>query len=265
MRLRGKIKHFVHSTIPGKRGWFPYFGCRVYFPDKSLIFAMSCDQGIYEEDLVKMLLAAVEENSVMFDLGANIGLMAIPVLQSGRGIRVCSFEPSPNTLPYLRRTQASSPWADRWEIIPKAAGSAAGEAVFSVATADVGALDGFKDTARAGPMTQVKVPVATLDEEWIRLGKPRVSVIKIDIEGAETMALAGATQILHSERPLVFLEWNASNLAAYDVAPSRLLDIAAEFDCDILAVPGLAKAATTVELRLHMAVTETFLLLPRRK
>ncbi len=263
MRFRGKIKYLVHSTVPGKRGWFSYYGCQVFFPAKSLIFAMACDQGIYEADLVKLLLASVDADTVMFDLGANIGLMAVPVLAAMPRVKVCSFEPSPNTIPFLQKTHAASPWMDRWEIIPKAAGAIAGEAVFHIASADVGALNGFRNTFRAGSMTEVKVPVTTLDEEWLRLGKPKVSVIKIDIEGAETLALAGAAEILRSERPVVFLEWNASNLTAYDVSPVRLLQIASDFQCDILAVPGLVKVVTPAELRLHMAETETFALIPR--
>jgi len=263
MRLRGRIKHFVHTVVPGKIGWFPYFGCKVFFPPKSLIFTMACDQGIYEAKLMKLLQGAVEADSTMFDVGGNIGLMAIPVLSAHPTVRVCSFEPSPNTLPYLAQTHAESPWRDRWEIIPRAAGAQTGEATFSIAAAEVGALDGFRNTMRAGAMREVKVPVTTLDEEWLRLGKPRVSVIKIDIEGAETMALEGACELMRAARPLVFLEWNSQNLAAYGVPSSTLLELAVGFDCDLIAVPGLVKVNTLAELRLHMVATETFLLLPR--
>jgi len=263
VRLRGRIKHFVHSVLPGKIGWFSYYGCKVFFPPKSLIFAMACDQGIYEADMVKLLQAAVDGDSMMFDVGGNIGLMAIPVLSAHPAARVCSFEPSPNTLRYLAQTHAESPWRERWEIIPRAAGAQIGEAVLSIAAAEVGALDGFRNTRRAGPMREVNVPVTTLDEEWLRLGKPKVSAIKIDIEGAETMALAGAGELMRAARPMVFLEWNSQNLAAYDVPVSTLLDLAAGFDCDVLAVPGLVKVGTLAELRLHMAATETFLLMPR--
>jgi FkbM family methyltransferase len=263
MRLRGKIKHFIHSTMPGRSGWFQYFGCRVFFPPKSLIFAMACDQGIYEDDLVKLLQAAVQDGSTMFDVGGNIGLMAIPVLQLHQNVKVCSFEPSPNTLPYLQKTHASSPWRERWEIIPRAAGEVPGEAMFSIASEDVGALDGFRNTSRAGPMREVKVAVTTLDAEWHRLGKPRVSTIKIDIEGAETLALAGAGELLRAERPLVFLEWNSTNLTAYSVAPARLLEIAQEYRYDVLSVPGLAKVEDATSLRLQMAMIETFVLKPQ--
>lgn len=224
---------------------------------------MACDQGIYEADLVKLLQAVMDGDSMMFDVGGNIGLMAIPVLSAHPAARVCSFEPSPNTLRYLAQTQAESPWRDRWEIIPRAAGAKTGETVFSIAAAEVGALDGFRNTMRAGPMREVDVPVTTLDQEWLRLGKPKVSVIKIDIEGAETMALAGAGELMRTERPMVFLEWNSQNLAAYGVPVFTLLELAVGFDCDVLAVPGLVKVGTLTELRLQMATTETFLLIPR--
>ncbi|MDB6139800.1 MAG: hypothetical protein JWO94_2872, partial [Verrucomicrobiaceae bacterium] len=151
----------------------------------------------------------------------------------------------------------------RWAIIPKAVGAQAGTAVFNIATTAKGALDGFENTARAGPMNQVTVEVTTLDDEWRRLGSPPLSVMKMDIEGAETLALGGATALLTQARPVLFLEWNATNLAAYGVPVTHLLDLAAQHRYQVLAVPHLVPVESDAQMRLHMAATETFVLLPR--
>ena len=262
MRLRGLIKHAVHSYLPGRAGWFNYYGTRVHFPHDSLVFKLTCDQGIYEKDLVNLMLQAARAGTMVFDVGANIGLMAVPILQGVPGCQVCSFEPSPNTLPYLNKTHAGAPWGDRWTIVPKAAGEQPGAAAFSIAAKALGALDGFQNTARAGQMKEVSVEVTTIDDEWLRLGRPEVSVMKIDIEGAETLALRGAKAMIEQARPVVFLEWNRENLAAYGVPAEHLLEIAAEHRCQVLAAPHLVRVHNGLELRLHMAATETFVLVP---
>src|SRR5712691_12881150 len=100
MRLRGRIKWWLHTYVPGLAGWFWYYGTRVYFPRRALIFDLVCAEGIYEADLTRVILSLVRPGSWYFDLGANIGLMSVPVVASAPESRVLSFEPSPNSLPY---------------------------------------------------------------------------------------------------------------------------------------------------------------------
>src|SRR5437870_2349214 len=99
MTLRKRIKFWLYGSCPGFRGSFPYFGSRVFFPANSLSFLAVCQQGIFEYDPLRALLSQVRPHTWMFDIGANIGLMAVPVLQREPRVHVLSFEPSPNTLP----------------------------------------------------------------------------------------------------------------------------------------------------------------------
>jgi hypothetical protein len=54
----------------------------------------------------------------------------------------------------------------------------------------------------------------TLDEEFDRLKLRRVDVIKLDIEGAELLALNGSEQTLRRFRPLVIIEINKKTFEA---------------------------------------------------
>lgn len=49
-------------------------------------------------------------------------------------------------------------------------------------------------------------PVIVLDEWWRAAGAPRVDFIRMDIEGAEGLALAGAAAILDRDHPHVLIE-----------------------------------------------------------
>ena len=102
MNPRQHLKYWLYGRCPGFAGSFPYFGTKVYFPKGSLSFRSACKQGIFEADNVRILQALARPDAVLFDVGANIGLMAVPVLRHEPGCRVVSFEPSANVLSFLQ-------------------------------------------------------------------------------------------------------------------------------------------------------------------
>jgi len=264
MTARQAIKYWLYGSCPGFAGSFRYFGIRIYFPKRALLFRAACEQGVFEADNVRLLQGLVRPGSYFFDVGANIGLMSVPVLYCVRDVRAVSFEPSPNTLPHLRRTIEQSSLGDRWTLIPKAVGMETGQVTFSVANPENGAYDGLRNTRRVEEATQATVEVTTLDHEWERLGRPQVSAIKIDVEGGELAVLQGALDLLKQCRPFVLLEWNKTNLKPYDVTPRALSDFAHANDFLILALPHLNPVATAAELEVQLLQTESFLLIPAK-
>ncbi len=78
--LTKRAKKLLYGKFPGFAGSFPYCGVKVYFPANSLIFQRACEEKIYERDLVRLLSALVRPETAYFDVGANIGLMSIPIL-----------------------------------------------------------------------------------------------------------------------------------------------------------------------------------------
>src|SRR5262245_6390768 len=104
MTIKRVIKRWLYGSCPGFRGSFPYFGTRLFFQKNSWSFRAACEQGIFEAHNLRVLISQAREGTCVFDIGANIGLMAAPVLSMMPGVRVISFEPSPNTVPQLRRT-----------------------------------------------------------------------------------------------------------------------------------------------------------------
>ncbi|MDX2212481.1 MAG: FkbM family methyltransferase [Oculatellaceae cyanobacterium bins.114] len=264
MRFRGILKKWLYGNCPGFTGSFPYCGTQVYFPKGSKIFELTCNQGIYELDNILLLEALVESNSICFDVGANIGLMALPILQHNKSCKVVSFEPSPNTLQFLNRTVTNSQFTHRWSVVDKALGSEVGELDFYLSSSALGAFDGFRDTQRVRVTEKITVPVTTLDIEWEAIGKPFVSVIKIDVEGAELDVLKGALSCIYNQQPSILLEWNATNLKAYNCQPEVLLDFAEKLEYQVFSVPDLLLIPNPTILKLKMLKTESFLMASRK-
>lgn len=260
--MKKKIRMWLYGKCPGFVGAFPYYGVKVYFPKNSLIFRLACEQGVYEHENIIMLLSLIKPDTVYFDVGANIGLTSIPILRTLPACRVVSFEPSPNALPYLLRTAKKSKYTDRWTIVGKATGNKTGETRFHIASLEKGAFDGIKDTKRVDCDREIAVPITTIDHEWEILGKPAVSVIKIDVEGAELLTLQGGVKCITQERPFILTEWTAANLEAYNFAPEALLEFANHIRYRVFSIPYLIPLTDKLHLQMQMLKTENFLLVP---
>ena len=262
MSLRTTVKTFLYGRCPGFAGSFLYFGTRVYFPRRSSIFAAACQQGVYEADIVHLLTQFVRPHTTCFDVGGNIGLMAIPVLNACHDCRVVSFEPSPNSLPYLTRTIAESRYSNRWLINPYALWAEAGELEFCVGDPRDALYEGFKSSERIRQPRKAKVPVSTLDTEWERLGKPDVSLVKLDTEGAEGGILRGAHSLLRACHPHLVVEWHEKYLARFDTSTDLLLRLAQHFCYRIYSIPGGVPVDDKTTLRLQMTLCSNFILIP---
>jgi FkbM family methyltransferase len=245
-----------------RQGMFRYFGYRVYFPKGCSAFQAVCAQEVFESSNVRLLQRLCRPGSYMFDVGANLGLMALPVLSSVKGSRIISFEPSPNTIPFLRRTVTDSGVEDPWQLVEKALACTPGTAQFSLSSETEGLYDGFRHTHRAPQARQVQVEVTSVGAEWRSRGCPPVSMIKIDVEGGELDVLKGAGECLSRERPFVLLEWCDLNLAAYDIPCAALFPFARERCYTLYALPEMVPVTSAAELALHAVRTESFLMSP---
>jgi FkbM family methyltransferase len=263
VKLRPIAKRWLYGSCPGFAGCFPYFGTRVFFPPQSVIFDRACREGIFEAQVLRMIWRLTRPGTTYLDIGANIGLMAVPVLATMPDVCVLSVEPSPATLPYLRQTVCHSKFQGRWRIIERAAADQVGAVEFFTSADCGGALDGLKDTGRSVEPKKVTVQSTTIDRVWVEQRTPEVSCLKIDVEGAELSVLNGAKNCIASQRPSIILEWNAENLAAYDCAPEALLHFAREMDLDVVAITPFSVIESDAMLRLAMKTCENFLLLPR--
>jgi FkbM family methyltransferase len=260
--FRKKMRKWLFGKCPGFRGAFPYYGTKVYFPKNSIIFNMACDQGTYEHEIVKLLLTIVKPNSYFFDVGANIGLLSIPILFHIESCQVVSFEPSPNALPFLMRTVEESRFRNRWNVIGKVVTDNEGDIKFTISSAAQGAFDGICDTKRLGYTKKIVLPATTLDREWEQMNCPNVSTIKIDVEGADLLVLKGAKKCIQNTQPYILLEWNSLNFAPYNFKSRDLLSFANDIHYKVFSVPHLIPIDDETTLSVQMLKTENFLLVP---
>jgi FkbM family methyltransferase len=142
------------------------------------------------------LLPANGAGSTVVDAGANIGVFARWALRHGVQ-RVICFEPSPQNAECLRRNLAVDISSGLAQVIQKGLWDSTKTLSFSTLNrnnpgAHHVAEDGYGD---------VTIPVTTLDETCSELDLDRIDYIKMDVEGAEQRALAGASKTIGRFRP----------------------------------------------------------------
>jgi FkbM family methyltransferase len=175
----------------------------------------------YEERFGSALLRTVESNSVVWDVGANVGLYTEKFL--AKHARVVCFEPAPDAVDTLRGkfiTDARS--SATVEVMPMALSDTEGVANLSV--------DGASPTNRLQAVAQgcgsfIEVAVRRADG-LIRSGlAPMPTVLKVDVEGYELEVLSGFGDYLKShELRAVFVEVHFKILheRGLDHAPKRI-------------------------------------------
>jgi len=164
---------------------------------------------------------AVANGGWAIDVGANVGVFTVAVAQAlAPDAHLLAFEPLPGNVSRLRQNLEASNLG-RVEILPMATGATAGEAEF-LATSDA-AYAGLVNSLEAGRTGDVlRVPVTTVDDEWRARGEPKVTLVKLDIEGGELSALQGSTALLNRWHPLLLVE--ATSIAQRDAIAGFLED-----------------------------------------
>ncbi len=161
----------------------------------------------YERPLPDVLLATVRSNrGVVLDVGANTGVYAL-IAASVRGVTVHAFEAYPPVAQMLRENLRLNRRDARVRVIDAAASDVNGDIDLFVpeATGTIETSCSIEAGFRAGS-TPIRVRTTRLDDYWDSIGRPHVTAVKIDVEGAEHRVLHGARLLLDKARPVVFYE-----------------------------------------------------------
>ena len=154
----------------------------------------------WEREERRSFCSALRPGAVVLDVGANQG--AYTLTAAKRGCFVYAIEPDPQNVALLRRNIELNGFQDRVQIFEMAVADAPSTLEMHRNPKNYGGSSLF---GKDGPTFTVKVD--TIDS----LDLPPIDVCKVDIEGAETIALSGMAATLKRSTNLKLLveysEW----------------------------------------------------------
>ena len=122
------------------------------------------------------------------DIGANIGMIFIPVVQSSESFGV-AVEASPKNFSYLATNCMRNLPADSYKLNRVAVGAKAGKVKFNDSSINFG-------DHRVSENGAIEVDLVRFDDLADARNFPKPILIKLDIQGSEPEFLAGATNLL---------------------------------------------------------------------
>jgi FkbM family methyltransferase len=167
-----------------------------------------------EREVQEALCENLAAGDVFVDVGANFGFHSLlAATRVGPTGHVYAMEPVPSNCSLLRQNVALNRFGDRISVIEAAVADVSDCQMDLYGVHDGVVLDA--NLRRPDSTTRgVPVAVTTLDVCLAARAKA-VSLIKVDVEGAEHLVVRGARMILHEDRPLLLVEVHTFALPSF--------------------------------------------------
>jgi len=174
--------------------------------------------GRYEPRTTQIIQARVQPGDVVVDVGANIGYFSIVAARAaGPSGRVVAFEPVESVRRQLARNLQLND-LEHVEIRSEALSDRTADATFYQGPDRDTGLGSLRPLEQGH---QVTVHQVRFDDIWDP--SRRVSLVKIDVEGAELRVLQGMADCLTRDRPDIIVEVTDQFLRALGASASDLL------------------------------------------
>jgi FkbM family methyltransferase len=187
-----------------------------------------------------------DTSSMVLDVGANIGMICVALVRSGRFKKALAFEPAPNSYRLLLKNVCQNNLESRITCFPFALSSSQGQVVLELSPDNSGDHR-IRQTESKGAFGEelrptICVEARTLDSFFAgnpELSPHEVSLVWVDIQGHEGHFLEGARRFLTRGVPMVAEVWPYA-LGRSGFGLSRFRTILSEFYTHFYVLSGKA-------------------------
>ncbi|MCK4789932.1 MAG: FkbM family methyltransferase [Desulfobacteraceae bacterium] len=184
--------------------------------------------GVFEPEVWRFVKSYLKPGMIVFDLGSNLGQYTLLAAKCvGEKGKVYSFEPSGRMFIELEFNVALNNLSDTCILNKAAVSDVSGTAKLSKYEPGAEVYNSLgshtrKERAKVGCE---EVKTIRLDDYVKEMGVGHVDFMKIDIEGAELLALRGAENLLlRSDAPVILLELDDVNTEGFGYAAVEIWD-----------------------------------------
>ena len=245
--------HFVR-TVVAIQSVFPSIGDRRIKYRGTYMHATSIDRlvalllwkyGIIEAYELEIARSLIRPGMQILDVGSNIGFHALEFARwAGPTGHVDAFEPAPENYAVLKRNVEASGLANV-RAFDLAISNHTGEITLYLNPANRG---DHRIAGSSAMRSAIRVPTTTLDERYGATGQ-RVDLVKIDVQGAEYLVLAGMRQVFRDNPDLIVLvEFSPGLIAASGNTADEFIDLLGTLNRRIQILDHRAKQCVDCDL-----------------
>jgi FkbM family methyltransferase len=244
---RARLDEFERLTGPTTLMWADGLSTRLIAGEQ--VSRALYVSGTYEPNTLCVLGRHLRPGGVFMDAGAHAGVVSLAASRwVGEAGHVYAIEPSGRE---HRRLLDSIELSRAANVTPirAAVGAAPGRGTLLVADAAYSGLNTLGARFAYGGISEASretVEVVTIDDVVRERGIARVDAIKLDVEGGEARALAGAAEVLRRSRPMIVLELNVSALDACGATPAHVEELLLAADYRAFAIEDSDASLTPV-------------------
>lgn len=188
----------------------------------------------WDRPIQDRLLALSRECPTMIDVGGNVGAMSLSVALRNPDITIVCLEPNARACALLRESVVLNRLGDRVTVREAVAGDADGAVGFEEGGSTTGHI------VASGQVTKPSLDFARLVDESAASGR---CLVKVDVEGYETLLLAVLKRVMSRHNVLLFVELHALGFNGFGnpaACGELLLDSGASLaDADGRPVPSI--------------------------
>lgn len=166
----------------------------------------------FEQDKIHFFKSLVKPGMLIYDIGANLGVYSL--IAAKQGARVVAFEPAPDVAAMLRRNIVLNKLPSKITVVEEAVSDREmiGK-LYLHKPSNLGVSRVFDfDNSGNDNYGIIDIKMNNLDNYEKIYGKP--SLVKIDIEGAETLAVKGGRELLKKDdAPMLLIEFHPAEIA----------------------------------------------------
>ncbi|MDD5129558.1 MAG: FkbM family methyltransferase [Candidatus Omnitrophica bacterium] len=217
------------------------------FLDKRHISMEILNFGNYESAELQMIKRFLKKDSVILDIGANIGWYSINLSRSVPRGRIIAFEPIPKTYNCLIKNVALNqlPNIKAYNI---GLFNKSGRFNFYYNRSYTGATS-LKDIIHKHDTVLIKCRVEKLDDFLKKIKIGQVDFIKCDAEGAEKFVIEGGLNLIKKYKPVIFVELLRKWAAKFDYHPNSVISLLKQigYECYVINKAKLKKIREITE------------------
>jgi len=210
-------------------GWVDVHGFRLYYrPEDAGVVTPIRLYGDYEPETTQEVMHILKPGMGFLDLGAHIGFFSLLAAKIvGNTGSVFAFEPMKSTRGALQKNIQENGLDSSIEVVPFAIADTRKTLRFSIHPE---ASDSAKMALETDSENDiVEVEATDLDSFFKERSWPRIDLVKMDVEGCETDAFLGMSELNRRNPSLkVIFEFNAGNFHAFNLSESALFDALAQ-------------------------------------